>query len=145
MFIATSSSEKPPADESSDDAITKTESKKRKVKFQRAEKKVERSWPYRKERFSDEESLFPFYDADVNVDDDDDSEVASVNCESLEEFPTESPDFMPEKIGFARCDSIGASALDPLHIDDEVKYSPSTFDRRLERTFGLTPPRKTRG
>jgi len=73
----------------------------------------------------------------VNVDDD--TVVASVNRESLDEFPTEfpieSPDFMSKKIGFARCDSVGASALDLLHLDDKVKHLSPIFHRR--RTMKL--------
>ena len=95
----------------------------------------------------DEAYLFAFYDADVNVDDDDDDDdtvVASVNRESLDEFPTEfpieSPDFMSKKIGFARCDSVGASALDLLHLDDKVKHLSPIFDRR--RTMKLRTYRR---
>lgn len=86
----------------------------------------------------EESSLFAFYDADANLDDeddDDDSELASINGHSLDEFPTA---FASKKIGLARCDSVGASALDLLHIhDDKVNglgQSP-TNDRR--RTMKL--------
>ena len=74
----------------------------------------------------DESSLFAFYaaDAGTNADVDDDSEVASINGESLnnDEFPTidddEFPTAVTKRIGFHRCDSVGASALDLLHLDD---------------------------
>mmetsp|Transcript_3226 Transcript_3226/g.7135 ORF Transcript_3226/g.7135 Transcript_3226/m.7135 type:complete len:1869 (+) Transcript_3226:634-6240(+) len=89
----------------------------------------------------DESFLFEFYDADANIDDDDDddddSELASINGNSLDEFPTS--DFMSTRIGFARCDSVGASALDLLRLDDKVKDSGQSlspaYDRR--RTMKL--------
>lgn len=78
----------------------------------------------------DESYLFSFYEADADIDDDDDavdSEVCSINRDSLGDFPTEST---PRKIGLSRCESVGATAMDLLNLDD----NPS-FDRR--RTMKL--------
>lgn len=83
----------------------------------------------------DESSLFAHYDADVALDSDDDSEIASINCDTMDTFST--AEVTSKKIGFARCDSVGASALDLLHLDDTVNdfgQSP-TYDRR--RTMKL--------
>ena len=73
----------------------------------------------------DEASLFAFYNAadanlDVDVDDDgSDTEFPCTHDESLDEFPTE---FMSlKKPSFARCDSVGTSAMDLLHLDDRAK------------------------
>ena len=79
----------------------------------------------------DESSLFELYDADADInDDDDDSELVSINNGfSLDELPIPT-ELIPKKIGFVRCDSVGASALDLLRLDDE-----QTPDRR--RTMKL--------
>lgn len=73
----------------------------------------------------DEASLFAFYNAadanlDVDVDDDgSDTEFPCTHDESLDEFPTE---FMSlKKPSFARCDNVGTSAMDLLHLDDRAK------------------------
>ena len=85
----------------------------------------------------EEASLFAFYDADADPDSEDEedegsnSELASINGESEEEdeFPTE---VASKALGFRRCESVGASAFNLLHLDDTVKEelpSPS-YDRR---------------
>jgi len=81
----------------------------------------------------DESSLFAFYEADANLsddNDDDNSELASINRESMDEFPTE---FMSKKIGFTRCDSLGASAFNLLNLEDKVKYFDCELSPILDR------------
>lgn len=89
----------------------------------------------------DESSLFAFYDADACLDSDDDSEVASINCDShhslasADEFPTAAA--TSKKIGFARCDSVGASALDLLHLDDKLADLGQSLGCDRRRTMKL--------
>lgn len=72
----------------------------------------------------DQASLFASYDDAVNRhdddDDDDDTEVASINDDDDDEFPA-AEEVSSNKIRFVRCDSVGASALDLLHIGDSKK------------------------
>ena len=86
-------------------------------------------------------SLLPFYDSEMhkltpilsqNQDDDDDSEVASINTDSVED-----DDFLTEMTSrttrFARCDSVGASALDLLHLDDNRNNNNGTVSVEHDR------------
>lgn len=92
-------------------------------------------------------SLSSFYDSSMqqltpilsqNQDDDDDSEVASINTASVEE-----DDFVTEMTSrttrFARCDSVGASALDLLHLDDNNRNNNIgvSFKHDRRRTLKL--------
>ena len=65
----------------------------------------------------DKSFLFAFYDDGLNTDkDDEDSEFASINGNSDNDLsPTQ---ITSKPIFFSRCDSVGASALDLLHLDD---------------------------
>ena len=79
----------------------------------------------------DKSLLFAFYNAGLNIDkDDEDSEVASFNGNSDDdESPTQ---IKLNPIFFSRCDSVGASALDLLHLDDNPNDvgKPLGNDRR---------------
>lgn len=78
----------------------------------------------------DESSLLRFYQADDGADDDQ-TEVASSYDDvdsfddDLDDFPTLSSS--RPKIAFQRCDSVGASALNLLHLDDKL----SDFGQKL--------------
>ena len=91
-------------------------------------------------------SLLSFYDSSMhqltpilsqNQDDDEDSEVASINTASVED-----DDFLTEMTSrttrFARCDSVGASALDLLHLDDNRNNNIGiTVEHDRRRTLKL--------
>lgn len=93
-------------------------------------------------------SLLSFYDSSMQQltpilsqnqdDDDDDSEVASINTASVED-----DDFLIEMTSrttrFARCDSVGASALDLLHLDDNNRNNNIgvSFEHDRRRTLKL--------
>jgi len=87
----------------------------------------------------DESSLFPFYNnADANIPNDDDTEVASMNSDDsleVDEFPTQPA--TTTRIKFHRCNSVGASALELLHLDDNSKLptedNNSQGRQRLQR------------
>ncbi len=90
----------------------------------------------------DESSLYAHYYADAGIDDevdsDDDSEIASINGNSSEEddeFPTSA--LTSKKLGLARCDSVGASALDLLHLDDKLKDLGQSLGHDRRRTIKL--------
>lgn len=58
------------------------------------------------------------YDTDLNIEHDEyDCEIACINSESLHDKCSTKP--MSKRIAFARCDSVGASAFDLLHLDDD--------------------------
>lgn len=84
----------------------------------------------------DKSLLFGFYDAGLNVDThDEDSEVASINGNSDDdEFPTE---IMKKPFIFSRCDSVGASALDLLHLDDNPDEVSKTLGHDRRRAVKL--------
>lgn len=69
--------------------------------------------------------LVAIYDSDMNLNDEDfDSEIACINGSIEDNFSTQA---MSKRIAFARCDSVGASAFDLLHLDEG---HPMGQDRR---------------
>ncbi len=74
--------------------------------------------------------LFAFYEAGLNIDKDDEGSELSINGNSDDD---ESPTQIKSKPNFfSRCDSVGASALDLLHLDDNPNDvgKPLGNDRR---------------
>ena len=72
--------------------------------------------------------LISIYDSDLNFDhEDSDSEIARINTGENSLKP------MSKRIAFSRCDSVGASAFDLLHLDDEKQIDvgkPRGLNRR---------------
>ena len=92
----------------------------------------------------DESSLYAHYHADAGIhdedDSDDDTEIASINGDNSEEeeddeFPTSA--LTSKRLGLARCDSVGASALDLLHLDDKLKDLGQSLGHDRRRNMKL--------
>ena len=63
-------------------------------------------------------SLIAMCDSDLNFDNEDyDNEIALINSESIDDNCSNKS--MSKRIAFARCDSVGASAFDLLHLDEK--------------------------
>jgi hypothetical protein len=89
----------------------------------------------------DRSFLFAFYNSRLNTEkDDEDSEVASINGDSEDdEFP---PEIMSRPIFLSRCDSVGASALDLLHLDDIPSDVGKALGHDRRRTMKLQKYRR---